>query len=294
MGCNIGLFDDLIKNEYEANNEETKEKHWRFYTDTFLSRMEKNAIQIIMATRWHKEDLCGRLLAKEPGEWYVLSHEAMTGGEMLCGDLLNMKDYLSKKSLMGDEIFSANYHQTPIDIKGRMYKTLLTYSDLPEGVEKNYTDTADEGADYLCSVNYVEHNREAYITDVIYTKDGMELTEPRVANMMEGVVVANIESNNGGRGFARAVERICKEQKNYKTTVRWFHQSKNKKARILSGSAWIQSHVYFPENWKDCWPEFYKSVTTYLKEGKNKHDDAEDVLTGIFENVAGARRKMIY
>ena len=42
-------------------------------------------------------------------------------------------------------------------------------------------------------------------------------------------------------------------------------------------------HIYFPVNWADRWPEFYKAITTYQKEGKNKHDDAPDVLTGIAE-----------
>ena len=295
MGGNIGIIDDLIKNEYEANNDETREKHWRFYTDTFLSRLEKGAIQIVVATRWHKEDLCGRLLKAEPGEWYVLSREAMRDGKMLCNDLLNMKDYLSKKALMGDEIFSANYHQEPIDIKGKLYKTLKTYTDLPQGVIKNYTDTADQGNDYLCSIDYIEYQKEAFVVDVTYTKEGMEVTEPQTAKMLkrDGVTVARIESNNGGRGFARAVERISKEIGNYVVKVQWFHQSKNKNARILSGSAWVQEHIYFPHNWNDRWPVFYKDVTTYQKEGKNKHDDAPDVLTGIFENVS-SRRKMIY
>ena len=44
-------------------------------------------------------------------------------------------------------------------------------------------------------------------------------------------------------------------------------------------------HVYFPVNWNNRWPEFYKAIMTYKAKGKNKHDDAPDGLTGIAENV---------
>ena len=96
----------------------------------------------------------------------------------------------------------------------------------------------------------------------------------------------NIESNNGGRGFARNVERIYRELfKNNRCRISWFHQSKNKKARILSNSAWVMDHIYFPENWRDRWPDYYKAMNSYQKEGKNKNDDAPDATTGVAEII---------
>lgn len=116
----------------------------------------------------------------------------------------------------------------------------------------------------------------------------MEVTEPAVAKMLyeDKVNIADIESNNGGRGFARQVERILHEK--YRTNrvqINWFHQSKNKKARILSNSTWVMNHVYFPVNWKDRFPEYYEAMTKYQKEGKNLHDDAPDATTGIAEKI---------
>ena len=96
--------------------------------------------------------------------------------------------------------------------------------------------------------------------------------------------MVDIESNNGGRGFARNVQRIIMSKfKTCRTVVSWFHQTKNKKARILSASAWVQQNVYFPVNWRDKWPEFYSAIISYQKEGKNKHDDAPDCLTGLYD-----------
>lgn len=82
------------------------------------------------------------------------------------------------------------------------------------------------------------------------------------------------------------MERILKEKyQSNKTKVNWFHQSKNKVARILSNATWVMDHVYFPEGWRNKWPELYQALTTYQKEGKNAHDDAPDALTGIAEKM---------
>ena len=287
IGATVLIIDDLIKNALEALNQRVLDDHWNFFNNTLRQRLEEGHIKIVNFTRWATNDLIGRLLKEQPGEWYVYELEAMKDGTMLCPELLSEESYNEIKKNMLKEIFFANYHQRPMDIEGRLYKSLKTYSELPHGVVKNYTDTADEGNCYLCSITYVEHNKEAYVVDLIYTGAGMEITEGQTAEMYirNGVNQALIESNNGGRGFARAVERILKEKGSNKTSVRWFHQSKNKDARILSQSAWVQDHIYFPADWATRWPELYRDVSSYTKDGKGQKQDAPDVLTGIAENT---------
>jgi predicted phage terminase large subunit-like protein len=196
---------------------------------------------------------------------------------------------------MGPEIAAANYQQEPIDLKGALYQNFKTYDTIPVNAAgkplfteiRAYIDTADTGADYLCGLVYGVYNKEAYILDVLYTKDPMEITEPATAKMLHEnkVNCARIESNNGGRGFARAVQRQLKEKfRSNHTRIEWFSQTKNKVARILSNSTWVQDHIYFPVNWRQRWPEYYKAMTSYQKEGKNKHDDGPDATTGVAEN----------
>ena len=294
FGASLLIIDDLIKNAEEANNELTKEKHWSWFTDTMLSRLEEGGKIIIIMTRWASDDLAGRALEHFREAGAKLRHISMKAlqedGTMLCPEVLSYKSYQAKIRAMGADIASANYQQEPIDLKGRLYTSFKTYSgQLPQFKEiRNYTDTADTGEDYLCSINYgVTFANEAYVLDVLYTKEPMEVTEPAVARMLlaGNVNVARIESNNGGRGFARSVERILKEVlgSNH-TVVRWFTQSKNKQARIYSHSAWVMEHIYFPEDWRNRWPEYYDSMIKYQREGKNKHDDAQDATTGVAEN----------
>lgn len=298
FGCSLLIIDDLIKNAEEAYNENKLSSHWDWFTKTMLSRLEGKRKQIIIMTRWSSGDLAGRALEyyKEEGKKvkHITKKALQDDGTMLCDEVLNYKAYKSIIRAMGPEIASANYQQEPIDLKGRLYSSIKTYETLPKDTNgnllfttiKNYTDTADTGSDYLCSINYGTYEKEAYILNVIYTKEPMEITEPAVAKMQfeNNVSIADIESNNGGRGFARAVERILKEKyTSNRTRISWFHQSKNKQARILSNATWVMDHIYFPKNWMDRWPEFAKAILNYQKEGKNKYDDGPDALTGVAE-----------
>lgn len=295
FGASLLIIDDLIKNAEEAFNEGVLDKHWEWFTNTMLSRVEEGGKIIIIMTRWSSKDLAGRALVhfKEEGKKvrHINLKAQQDDGEMLCDEILSRKSYESKIRAMSPEIAAANYQQEPIDVKGRLYSSFKTYDgDLPQFKEiKNYTDTADTGADYLCSINYgVTFSNEAYILNVLYTKDGMEVTEPAAAKMLveDKVNVSDMESNNGGRGYARAVERILKsEHKWNKTRINAFHQSKNKQARILSNATWVMDHVYFPADWRFRWPDYFKVMTEYQREGKNKHDDAPDATTGIAEKI---------
>ena len=300
FGCSLMIIDDLIKNAEEAYNETVKQKHWDWFTNTMLSRLEEGGKIIIIMTRWASDDLAGRALDHYQEQGAKIKHICMKAlqddGIMLCNEVLSYESYQAKIKAMGADIASANYQQDPIDIKGRLYSSFKTYEKIPKDVAgnplfsciRNYTDTADTGDDYLCSIDYGVYNNEAYVLNVLYTKAAMETTEPATAKMLhdDGVNIADIESNNGGRGFGRAVESYLREKlKSNKTQINTFHQSKNKIARIISNSTWVMNHIYFPVNWRDRWPEYHEAMIKYQKEGKNKHDDAPDATTGIAEKI---------
>jgi len=291
FGADLLIIDDLIKSALEANNELVLEKHWDWFTNTMMSRLEEGGKIIIIMTRWHTMDLAGRALEHFREHNNKVRHITLKAlkddGTMLCDGILSRKSYDNKVQMMGADIASANYQQETIDIKGKLYSSFKTYTDLPVNFQGIYAycDTADEGKDYLCNIIYGMFNNEAYILDVYYTNASMEITEPETAKRMKqyNVNVARIESNNGGRGFARTIERLSNNLHNFTTIIKWFHQSKNKQARIMTNSTWIMEHCYYPVNWRDKWSDYYKAMTTYQRSGKNAHDDAPDATTGIAE-----------
>lgn len=289
FGCLLMIIDDLIKTADEAYNELLLEKHIEWFNNTMLSRTETGFKIIIVMTRWCTNDLSGYIL--ENYDCIHINYKAVQDdGSMLCDDVLTKEDFKFKTKNMNKDIVEANYQQEPIDVKGRLYTKIMTYEY--ENVPKfkyimNYTDTADEGDDFLCSIDYgVSFNNQKYVIDILFTKEPMEVTEPAQAQMMtkDNVGYAKVESNNGGRGYARNVKTELRKLKNMHTHVDWFHQSENKQARILSNATGVMNNVFFPVDWETRFPEYAKEMKKYQREGKNKHDDAPDCTTGVYEN----------
>lgn len=298
LGADFVIIDDLIKNAYEAYNERTLEEHWSWFTNTIMQRLEgENWKIIVIMTRWAKGDLAGRILEEYDNVRLISYSAVQPDGSMLCPEILNHDDYLLKIKNMNKEIVEANYNQTPIDVGDKMYQgTFTQWKDIdPEILEKvkltkkySYTDTADQGKDNLCTINYHVYDMQAYITDIIYTDAPMEETEEMVADSFYRDKVNNavIESNNGGRGFARAVKNLLKfRYKSNRTLIKPVPTTKNKEARILTASGWVVKNVIMPTDWENKYPEFAREILRFSRKGKNEHDDGADVLSAIYEHI---------
>jgi predicted phage terminase large subunit-like protein len=281
-----------------------------------------NASQEIMVfTRWHEDDLIGTIRNCEkvidleqwseldsvaPDTWVALNFEAIKSGAATeidpraVGEALwsaqHSAELLQSKRRLDPQRFECMYQGNPTSREGLLYSDgFATYTALPKEIVRygNYTDTADMGDDYLCSACYaVDSDGVIYITDIIYTREPMEVTEQSVSNMLNSTAtrVATVESNNGGRGFARAVAR-----KAPMTKVEWFHQSDNKEARILSNSATVLHLLRFPRGWQHRWAELHSHLTTYRRNFRsNRWHDAADVITGIVERETQRHFKTRY
>ncbi len=296
MRGNIIIIDDPIKSAEEAVNDAVKEKHWNFFKNTLSSRMLPGALCIIVLTRWATDDLAGRVMEKFPKQCHELKIPALTEdspqGRSTCEDLYPTEDLQNKRETLDEEIWGANYMQVPVDKKGALYGKFKTYEAVSATQFErviSYTDTADEGNDFLCCISGGTIGRYGYVTDVYYTDAGMEVTEPETARRLQaaGVREVLIESNNGGRGFARNVIRELKQMKCYKCSVSWFHQNRPKKPRILTNATNVMDQVIMPEDWEQRWPAFAEHIKKFQKKGKNGHDDGADALTGFVEMING-------
>lgn len=296
MRGNIIIIDDPIKNDREAANDAVKEGHWNYLKNTLSSRALPGALWIIVLTRWATDDLAGRVIERYPDKCHVLEMTALDvdgpEGVSTCEDLFPTEDLQDKRQTLDPHIWGANYMQRPVDLEGSLYRQFKTYDAVdPDEFERiiNYTDTADEGTDSLCSISAGVIGRYGYVLDVYCTEDGMETTEPETARRLQlyGVRECLIESNNGGRGFARNVIRHLKDLRCHRCMVTWFHQCKPKKVRILTNASNVMDQLIMPEDWERRWPDYAKHMKRYQRKGKNDHDDAEDATTGIVEMING-------
>ncbi len=311
----VMIMDDLYRDAMEGNSPIIRDSVWEWYLSVVKTRLHNDSRELIVFTRWHEDDLIGRIEEKDRvrelkdfGEvvpefqgWWKLNFEAIKEGDPTpidgrkAGAALwperHSAELLEEKRRLDVHRFNCMYQGRPDAREGLLFgDRFQTYEALPPTVKKaNYTDTADLGGDMLCSVCYeTGTDGKIYITDVLYTDRPMEETEPAVARMLEknDTRVAYIESNNGGRGFARNVGKLAPA-----VSIRWFHQNGNKESRILTNSATVLHNVRMPVGWMERWPVFYRDLVGYKRLFRaNRHDDAADVLTGIVEKEVHSGR----
>jgi hypothetical protein len=184
-GFKIGIIDDPFKNREEADSPVVRESRNKWYQSTFSTREEGNSMVIFILTRWHEDDLAGRILkdagiAKRNGEpyeeWDIIEYKALATedddhrkeGEALWPDKFNKDKLLKKKSEMGSYEFSALYQQTPIDEENRKFKQeWFKYRELNDVREKQTynvmtidprgRDDIKQGKDFVgVTVNFVD------------------------------------------------------------------------------------------------------------------------------------------
>jgi predicted phage terminase large subunit-like protein len=306
----IAILDDIYKDLQEGNSPVIRESAWDWYTSVIRTRLHNDSQELIVFTRWHNDDIIGRIQKKESvitiksfdelekvpkDSWVLINFEAIktdekteidsrTIGEPLYPQKHSLEKLLQAKTL-DSEVFDCLYQGNPISKKGLLYPNgFKTYDNLPSKIiRKAYIDTADSGSDYLCSIVYDEcGDGNAYVIDVIYTDEGAENTEKWVAKQLNDYKVnhADIESNSGGKAFARNVESMTN------CYIEKFYQKNNKESRIISNASNVANHVIFPDDWHIRFPLFYEHITKFKKVfNSNKHDDCADTVTGVYEKM---------
>ncbi len=294
----LAVTDDLYKSLEDALSETNKEKVWSWKQGTHDSRLEGNCCSIDIGTRWSESDVLGRL--EEMGKYdQIIRISALDeNDESFCEDVHTTAYYHELRDDTDESIWNAEYMQNPIEAKGLLFpKADLSFfkkADLkgvPDGVV-GACDVADTGDDDFSAPFGKIYGEKIFISDVLFTKDPVESTEPRLAQLIIDTKCdkIRIESNNGGRIFSLAVRKtVIANNKNYRGEIQAKHTSKNKDTRILMKSGWIKKHCVFlaeSEYARDSeYAKFMKSLTTYMRVGANKHDDAPDSLTILAEYV---------
>ncbi len=129
--ANIMIIDDPHKNEKEALSKLKREQAWDFFRATAYTRLAQDGAIIIIMTRWHYDDLTGRILKEELDNWEVLSLPAVAkdndpmgrqAGEALWEYKHSIESLHDKKKTMGSYWFSAEYQQEPIATEYQIFK----------------------------------------------------------------------------------------------------------------------------------------------------------------------------
>ena len=140
LNFKLGIIDDLFKNREEAESEVIRESRWSWYRSTFYTRQKGNTAIIVIGTRWHTDDVIGRLLEQEKkdraeGEenydkWKVIEFPAIATkdeafrkkGEALWPDRFSLQKLRTIENTLGPYEWSALYMASPITSENQEFK----------------------------------------------------------------------------------------------------------------------------------------------------------------------------
>ena len=150
MRADVVLIDDPTKSRAEAESLVVRESQWNWFTSDLRTRLKPGASIVVIMTRWHPDDLGGRLVDRQPGLWEVLSIPAVAEdrdpldrapGEYLWGD--DKYDYAAELRRVHSEYEAAGatrdwdalYQQRPRSAEGSLFKTsqITVYDEAPAG-----------------------------------------------------------------------------------------------------------------------------------------------------------------
>lgn len=302
-GATVGIIDDPVKNAEDADSKTIRDKTWEWYRTTFRTRFEPGAIEVICQTRWHDDDLTGRILKGHKSGVEIISLPALCEapeenrsiGDALWPERYSREVLLETKADVGTRSWIALYQQKPSDEDGGLIKRAWfsrydprKYSFANKKVNF-FVDTAytnEEKNDPTAAIAYVKEGSDYYVLEV--ASDWMEFNEQvkfvkdfTARNGYSGLSIVRVEPKATGKSIVQVMKAGTS------LNIREGVSPKDSKiARVNSVSGVVEGgRVFLPEGME--W------VTNFLNEcaafPNAAHDDQVDCLTGMIQNETSGK-----
>lgn len=167
----LGVVDDPFKNRQEAESALIRDRVWEWFTDVFYTRLEPGSSVIVIATRWHRDDLSGRLL--EQG-WEAINLPAIDDdGNALWPERYPVERLEETRKKIGEYTWASLYQGEPRPRGGRVYGEPNFYIDFPKDEGFEYAHgfdgayTSKTYADYSVLVTGRKYGDTFYVTNMI-------------------------------------------------------------------------------------------------------------------------------
>jgi len=301
-GAHVLVIDDPVKNREDAESENNRESTWDWYTSTAYTRLAPGGGILVILTRWHDDDLAGKLLTAEANgadAWEVVKYPAIAEmdeefreeGQALHEDRYDVPSLDRIRKAIGPRDWSALYQQNPVSDDGDYFtREMIQYydrNDIEQDQLRFYCawDLAigqKDRNDYTVGIVVgVDEYDNMYIVDVVRGKyDGFEIVE-KILDLYEtwrpgivGIERGHIEMAIGPFLQKRVAERGLHEA--YFKDLKVGRRDKEARARAIQGRM-QQGMVYFPKDAIWTGP----LVAELLRFPNGTHDDQVDAIAWI-------------
>ena len=301
MGGDILIVDDVFKDRSEADSPTIRNKVYNWYTSTLYTRLSPGGGILIIMTRWHTDDLCGRLLEKDKDakNWEVIEYPAIAThdephrkkGEALHPERYDLEQLLQIKSDIGSRDWEALYQQKPTVDGGTVFKKewFKYWTTLPTRFDTMITSwdmtfKGTDGTDYVVGQVWGKKGADCYLIDQVRKR--MSFTE----TLHEFINLSN--------KYPKAIKKLVEDKANgsavidtLKHTVQGItpvEPDGGKVSRAYAITPMLEArNVYIPS------PLIYKWVDDYIVELTNfpvvAHDDQVDATTQALRELQQRR-----
>lgn len=298
--ADLAIIDDPIRSRQDADSKLIRDRQWDWWVADLSTRLKPGAAVVLIQTRWHEDDLAGRLLELEPERWTVvsLSMEAVENdplgraiGEPLWPEWFT--DDMRNTAKRDARTWNALYQQQPAPDEGDFFKRehIRHYKTLPKNLvyygASDYAVT-DGGGDYTEHGLFgVDVDGNIYAVDWWRGQTSADVWIDAKLDMMEKWKPARWFAESGV--IRRSIEPfLIKRQREREVyqSVEWIASISDKptRARSIQGRM-AMGMVYFPHG-SDWANEIERQLLTFPAA---KHDDAVDVMGLIGRGLDGMR-----
>jgi predicted phage terminase large subunit-like protein len=301
-GADILLIDDPFKDRQEADSELNRKSVWDWYTSTAYTRLMPGGAVVVINTRWHDDDLSGRLLAAQADggdQWEVISLPAIEDGKALWPDWYPLDRLEQIRSVLPARDWNSLYQQNPIPDDGDYFKSAWfgKYDKLPSLRIYGASDYAvtDGGGDYTAhGVFGLDAAQNLYVLDWWRGQTSADVWIERFCDLVQQHQPLCWFGESGP--IRRAVEPFMRArmiERGAMCRVEWLASINDKPTRARSFQAMASmGKVLFPQN--AAWLGDVQVELLRFPAGKN--DDSVDVCGLIgrgLQFIGGNRPKVL-
>ena len=285
-GANVLLIDDPLKDRQEADSETTRKSVWDWYTSTAYTRLMPGGSIVLIQTRWHEDDLAGRLLEemKRGGDqWDVLELKALDDGKALWPEWYPVEALDRIRNAIGPRDWSALYQQNPVPDEGTFFLKdwIRWYDDPPQGLRvygaSDYAVTEGGGDHTVHLVAGVNEHDDLYILDRWRAQTTPDVWVEAFIGLLQVWKPIEWAEENGQiiKAIGGLIDRRQQETKAWCYRKQFASTAdKPTRAQAIRGRM-AAGKVYLPRN--AAWVSEFLSELLSFPAGK--HDDQVDTLS---------------
>ena len=302
MGGDLIVIDDPVKSREEAESEVYREKVWNWYTDDLYSRLEPNGAIVLIMTRWHDDDLAGRILESEQsGQWKVIRLPALAEeddplgreiGDPLCPERFDVDALADIQRTMSGYSWESLYQQNPTPKEGSFF--VVSKLEIVDAIPANLKacrawDLAatKAGGDYTAGVK-MEAGTDGifYVSDVArgqWDSDEVRRNLRQTADIDGRRVSVHLPQDPGQAGKDQS-QQLIRLLAGYPVKAEPVTGAKDVRAGGFAAQVNAGNVRLLRGDWNKAFIEELRAFP------HGKHDDMSDAVSDAFNELAATRK----